>query len=304
MKFNLVIFALLACWGLGVYANEEADKMSFFDKLRVQEEQEYLALQNDIITMSDADYKAMLTRRMEGSFTESASTQKLAIVVNVSEQMNQGFLQKLLGSQPEPKMMAINSVQKMLSKQGLSKASQLILKREASSDDGTLHFQKVEGVFTQSEYELLLANPDVTDIVSVKSGDTSSTMETFYVPKGRIIPSPVAKTYDDDFIDEGLYQEVMSRLDQRESVGISIGFHQPPEFYENYTPEKEAVQLTVVEEFLADLEHLNIEVHDKRTFGLSVTVDREAAKAIYEDSRVNYIRLAKVGEGVYLDEWN
>lgn len=263
---------------------------AFIDELRAAEQEEYNALIDAIKSMSDAEYRRYLLERVSTLDNEQKTVTVIVDVTDEKHAPEPGFLYKwVFGDTPEEQY-GINKIGTILGdkKVNKSESSKLKFKAQFYSQDKTRMYQRLDGALSKTEMVKLVENGSIRDI-SLNESKESNHFGTFHTPTGRIIPPLRGKIYDQKFINDGLYNELLAEFKTKDKITVQVSLSLP----------NEGLSYSAIEEAAKDQELDNVlaawrgEPYESlyRGYGyIFITTTEEHVRQLREDSRVSSIK--------------
>jgi hypothetical protein len=282
-KLLLLTFGLLA--SVNVFSQDVKVEPTFFEKLKKQEMEEHQTLVSQVKSMDDKRYRKLLNKRVSDSYKQKKGDMSGFVIVDVTEEMNQpesGFLAKIFSSQPAEEEYGINEVKEALGSTGVGNGRKLKFYKKFSSTDKQKHFQWVEGSFTKGDAMSLVAKGKIVDLhVTAPKYPTWSTAVAIDTDTGRVLPPRAQKEYDEEFINEGVYQDLLKEFDRKETVLVRVNFRIPDGYVDSkYTKEDQQAQIQAVDDFLDEWKEFKFTVADRGEFHLYLDTSRDHLKAM------------------------
>ena len=282
---SLLVVLILTINASAISKGASNENLGFIASLQAQEDADYQALTDSIKRMSDSEYKAFLNQRIEQDFDDDKEKAVL-LIVDVTEEMNQpepGFFKKLFSPKTDEKALGRLKTENIL-KQFQVKNRAPVKYKSSFKGKGNDLFQRVDTVVDQKSAYLLVSHNEIRDIHIIDSLDPANSFTTLHTPTGRVIPRQVQKVYDQKFIDDGLYAELLQKFENNRTLSVQVSFPKP-DGYEN-TREFNEQARTLVSEFVGSWEGYSFEVLYKAEFYVFMQTTKEHVLAMKQDERV------------------
>ncbi len=284
VSLTLLAVLILTINTSAIAKEELNENLGFIASLQAQEDADYQALTDSVKRMSDSEYRAFLNKRIEQDFDDEKEKAVL-LIVDVTEEMNQpelGFFKKLFSPKTEEKAIGRLKTENIL-KQFQVKNRVPIKYKSSFKGKGNHCFQRVDTVVDQKTAYLLVSQNDIRDIHIIDSLNPANSFTTLHTPTGRVIPRQVQKVYDQKFIDDGLYEELLQKFENNEKLSIQVSFPEPDGY--EYSREFNEQARTLVSEFVGSWKEYNFEVLYKSEFYLFMQTTKEHVVAMKQDER-------------------
>jgi predicted TIM-barrel fold metal-dependent hydrolase len=293
--------ALSVVFTAGAIAQEKTEaEPGFFETLRIQEDQEHQELINSIKSADDKQYRGMIRGRIDKSYPKNKGNASGLVVVEVTDEMNQpepGLFAKLFSSSPTEEEYGVDKVERLLSS-GKGNDKELKYKQRFTSSDNQRHFQTVEGVFSKDEAMSLSVEQGVIDFYFPPSQNPSgSTFIQFHTDTGRVLPPQKQKQYEDSFIRNGLYSDLMKRFESTETTTVEVNLIRPSsEEYAELTDGQKIAQKAIVDDFLEQWPDFEFTLHYKSKYVLYLETTKAHVEAMNQHELVSSLY---VGDALY-----
>jgi hypothetical protein len=288
----VLILAFIIAVTSNVTAKEGTpEKLGFIATLQAEEDSKYKELTDNIKKMPRGQYQAFLNSRVEKAFSGELQEVAVMVLVDVTTEMNQpesSFLTKLFTTVPDEKNYGKNKAEALLRGSNGKPPKELTFK-SGFKGNGNKYFQSVEGMLNQQEAYLLASQNEIVDLHVVDSLDSSNSFLTMHTPTGRIIPRQVQKIYDPEFIQNGLYAELMTKFESKEKMLVQVSFLEPTNF-SGSLKELHDYGYQLIEEFLTSWPDYEYQVLHKSTNYILLTTTKKHVLAMKKDARVRSIK--------------
>jgi len=288
---RLFSVALILTFATNAVSQEEKEsELSFFKKLSLQEEREYQELISKIKNANDSEYRGMLRDRVDRAYSKKEAQTSGFVIVEVTEEMRQpepGFFAKLFTSPPTEEEYGVNKVEKLLSSgkgngksTGVGNGRQLKYQQKFMDSTKQRHFQQIDGTFSKSEAMSLLADQKIIDFhIADSEYQAQLPFIEIHSITGRILPPQKQKEYDEDFINEGVYQDLLKTFGDGSPSLVRVDFRRPESYINStYSEQDKQNQLASVDNFIAEWSDYEYQILDKGEFHIYI----ELGKAQFE----------------------
>lgn len=294
----VVAYSLILLWFVGILPAQgtEVEKMGFIQKLQAQEDAEYKQLIDDIKNMSRSEYSAFLNERIEKAYDGETGSLSVMIAVDVTDEMTQpeqSFFAKLFSQVQDKEMYGVSKVEKVLAplkpnaKINETLEERLVLQSEYESQDKQKYFQRLNGSLDQQSAYMLASQNQIIDLAIADSQETENSFVSIDTATGRMLPRQVQKIYEPDFINAGLYDELISEFADKETLMVQVSFFEPVG-YQNTKEFNDQSELAV-ERFLSSWSDYEFEVFHTSSFYVIMQTSKDHVLAMSQDERVSSI---------------
>ena len=288
----VLILAFILAVSSDVTAKDgKPEKLGFLAALQAEEDSKYKELTDNIKKMPRGEYKAFLISRVENAFSGEFQDLAVMILVDVTAEMNQpepSFLTKLFNTVPDEKSYGEYKAEALLSGSNSKPPKELTFK-SGFKGNGNKHFQRVEGMLNQQEAYLLASQNEIVDLHVIDSLNSANSFLTMHTPTGRIIPRQVQKIYDPEFIQNGLYAELMTKFESQETMLVQVSFLKPRNF-SGSLKELHDYGDQLIKEFLTSWPDYEYQVLYKSNNYILLTTTKKHVLTMKKDERVRSIK--------------
>lgn len=287
------ISVCLAGLMIGFSAAAQDKKLSFYEKLQVQERLERQNLEKMIESVSDQEYQSYLNDQLSKTMKTSGNS-KATVIVDVTDMQSAKTALKQseavsLGAMKLKSIMAQARVSKSYGTGALNMKMTIVNKQwEFSNKTKTQQFEQVNVELGGGAISMLLRSADVKDIFVVADTGFGTEFSAINTELGRFYPPVTAKVYDKDFLREGYLKELMTTLGNQDTASMSVTLKGYPEvgFLSDQDYER---GYQIVDEVLSSLVIGEYELLSKSAFGFSLEAGADVVDQLREDDRVDMI---------------
>lgn len=290
MELRNKIIIMWVFTGLTFVVYAQGNRITFTEKLRIQEDVKRSNLVKAVDTLPDDEYRSHLKERILRSCAESKKC-SLSVIVDVSKNEN-GLVEKFTpgssaGAQRLKSIFYENNKNEQYNEKIKSDFFSIKGKQWTfSNKNKDRQYEKVD-IDLSSEYlSLLLSSPYVKDIKLFESSENS--FFTVNNENGRFYPNQNFHVeYSDDFLKKGYFDELMVSYEATDTLKVFVKLKGEPEVLGLVKPEVRMQGIDLVEAYISEL---SIDkVVEKGSFYFVFEANRERAIELFKDDRVKIL---------------
>jgi len=289
-KYLLIIFCLSLA--AGVAAQDK--RLTFMEKLRIQEEEERAELEHMVETASDLEYSAYSERRLLNSF-DGADMKTASVIIGISTADKKDAQPSAASSKKSVGVIKLERILELSKNSQASPASSQPISINNAHKESTFEgksgeqFEQVKVSLNSATAMMLIKNSAISDILVAGDNPQRNTFTTVNTDNGRFYPTSAPKKYDDVFLKKGYFDELIESFEKKDRLIVFVGLKGEPQDSSYISSDSQRQGHDKVDAFLSGLDASQYKLVDKGPYFFVVETDKNTAETLFNDDRVRTV---------------